>query len=515
MSRARLVLSSVSLGLIALALLAWMGRSSLLTAYWQVASEWELEDAERAALDACRDPGWMAMLRVLASDLDVGCGDDWVVRSLAGHLTEERVVWIRELAVNPARAPRSRLRSARALMAVGEEAPAGLAQLLADPSLLAQRDVMVAQLAELEESPDWVDPSLAGEVELLKFEQGDDRAVGALLVRLRALALDSVASEEAEHLVRLALESVDFELSELAELQADVSAGAPLGSIPTEVVALLDAHRGACLLVVDAACVELVVELVSALLGADGASWPGVEAGPSVSTPHRLRMFWRVLHGTSAASETAERALLEAGEWVAKAEPRARPGRLLGLVAHPENTYTRDVFHLVGDPTIPLRHRWGSPWSVALAALEVGELADVSVAVYRVAEGVVVVLDGSWAVGVGACGQKFAVRSDEGELLVRGTPLEPETIRVQAMLEVVRGAMYAGNVSRATGMARLAEQTSPLALGTLETVHETMELSELANSVRVRRAAVSRDGVSELVTAWRQDARAGACLERP
>jgi hypothetical protein len=490
-ARARLIIGVVGAAL-ALGGLAWAVRTPVVQAWWDYQAQRPLTEEERAALERCEDPSWKGLMRVAEQDLDVPCAELWLAEVTAAHLESRELEWTIRLSAHPERSPRGQLRTATVLFRAGEPAHADLAFLVADPEIPeAVRTEYVDALIEGRMSDSWAGPALLARVDLAHFEAGELAGVRSVQRTLRLASRDPEALGQAERARRvegvLGMAGLGGDRLERALQRRDH--GYSWQGVPPHLEGLLADRGSGCQDRASAACLRLAADLLDQVL--ERASG-GVDGGPELSElPARPpaatlpRPLWEVLLDADPALVTAAAEELGAlGAWVALAPESERPGRLLGSIADARAPF--GVEHVrageLGDPLYPVTRRRGAPWTSALAALAVGEVAGVEVSVHRAGDGVVL-RSAARSVAVGACGNGIAVPDTLG-------PAWPaRAVLAQAVVEALGAALRLGNRVMARRLAALAERLDPIGAGGVSAVVASTAQSEPSDTERLGLAA--------------------------
>jgi hypothetical protein len=420
-------------------------------AWWHAASAWPLDEAERASVEACQDPGWMGLLRLVEQDLDDTCPADWYAAAAAEHLKKRhvrRIRWLRDLSRDPLRSERTHFRAATALLLAGHETLPGLAVLTRRPSLTGTRERLAEVIALGGWPSEWGDPDLRGDAALWALEANEDDALAlaAVVARLRHEALfDDGDPGRRERLADrgLAVMGLDGGLLESAIGARERGRLRPL--LP-EGLQLAVVNRGqACRERASSTCLLFVAELLEARL--DGGELPD---RPKATLPMPL---WEVLYDDRPGSAELRGDLVgAAGAWVADSPEKGRPERLLDAIAGGGS----DRSAAAGDPAAVLRWHAGPPWTTALTALALGEVSGVDVAVAADGAGVWIRLD-KRNLRLQPCGVRLPV----GDADAPGRAWPAEAVLAQAALEAA--AELGGDDARR--VARLAARIDTIGAG--------------------------------------------------
>lgn len=410
-------------------------------AWWAAAVTWPLDEEEAAAVEACEDPGWIGLLRVLEQDLDAPCAADWFADAGKPHLTKRhlrRVRWLRGVAEDGERSPRARFRAASALLVGGHETLPGLAILTRGESLSAGRARLADAISEGRWPVEWADPDLRGDAALRVLAEDDVGVMHRAIARLRHEALfdDGDAAARA----RMADAGLDLVGLGGGVLEAALDrrdGGLSQYALPVSLHATVVNRGQVCRERAAAACLHLVADLLEDRI--DAAERP---ARVAVRTPVPL---WEVLHDRAPASVGVRADAVGAvAHWVGETEAAARPRRLLATVAGGESAHNGAA----GDPAAVLRHHRGPPWTTALTALAIAEVADVEVAVAADGAGVWLTV-GDEALRVQACGVRLPIAEGEDP----GAAWPADAVLAQAALEAAAAATERSDVRRLTAFA--------------------------------------------------------------
>ncbi|MBW2257534.1 MAG: hypothetical protein JRI25_23460, partial [Deltaproteobacteria bacterium] len=132
----------------------------------------------------------------------------------------------------------------------------------------------------------------------------------------------------------------------------------------------------------------------------------------------------------------------------------------------------------LGDPLYPVAQRRGAPWTSALAALAVGEVAGVEVTVHQVGDGVVL-RAGDRSVAIGPCGSAAQVP----EML--GPPWPERAVLAQATIEAVGAALRSGDHVMARRLAALASRLDPIGASGVSAVVASVDRSQPSEGERL------------------------------
>ena len=450
------------------AALAWSGWDAARMGWWRVAVDRPLSATQTEALEECRDPGWIALLRVVAQDFETHCGEPWLVDRLSdeagGHLHRR---WLRRWVGDASGRPRLRLRAALALSAQGELDPA-LASLAADPRLSHEERAFVAdRVAAAESPPVWANPAVRRVVALRTLRDAEFTAAEDLAPWLRREAVAGEAADRAE-LAHAVLPLLALDGGRLEQLLVRRAERRGFGEVPPDWVAPLHDRGAACDRVDSEGCLWLLADLAVA------ARRPEAEEGvvhamsgaPEVPRARLPDPLWTLLYGGDGARLEASGSELSLwADWVRAAPVELRARWLLDAVADPVHTYTVDLARAgrTGDPLVAVRHRTGSPWGSALAALTIAEEAGVEVRVSAWGEGARIEADGLSRT-VGPCGAVLELQlDDEGESPAAiEDPWPAESVRAQAMVEAAGAALRFGELGRGGALLALAHRIDPL-----------------------------------------------------
>lgn len=414
--------------------------------WWQRQSGLPLDEAQSAALETCADPGWAGYLRVLHQDLDVDCTPSQLGAMGATHLEGRmRQEWVRALAEDETSTPRTRLRAGLALLESGQPPVRGLSLLITHPMVpVEDRTEVVRQLVSGDLDGTWADPLLWGEVSAWRLAEGELDAAPTVIQRLRVESLDAgldldtrvwlarVALDAAgypEWVVRRHTERRDLDLPE--QLPHDVARDA-------EVIdhACAEAHTPDCL------------RVAAELLERTSSSEPHLLDGPPPAAGGVAAPLWSLLYdGDEESVYVATELVAAVAAWVARAPQGDRGWRLLGAVtARPA-----DPPALRPDPVQAILHRRAGPWTTALAALAVAEVAGAEVSAEPWEEGVLLRADGL-VVYIDTCGGRHAPALDSE---VPPAPWPTRAVVAQAAAEA---ALHPAEQTRALVLAHLAQR---------------------------------------------------------
>lgn len=432
------------------AVVGWGYRVPIAQGVWYGLSSRPLSATHQEALLRCESPGWIGLLRALEVDAEVKCGAGWTSRQLADGLNDMRAAWLMRFAEHPGKPSRSRLYAGLALLESGREPPRGLGLLLGHPGAPhAELEHVLDALFAAGEEPDWLDPRLRDGLVTRRLAAGDfDASADASdLLRIRAaLALPMPD----DGLTADALELSGFGGGRLERLAARGNMG--FQEIPWPVARRLAPRVHECADPKSASCARLAADLLDQSRAEDRPD--GGEIAPTLAADP----LWDVLFaGDHAVRDAAARRFARQAVWIGAVEGPERTGRLLGSIAHPEHGYDAAVARLglTGDPLYALAHRRATPWTTALAALMLGELAQAPVTVESVGDGVVLGVDGR-RVGIGPCGSPLPVPP------TAGTPWPRRAIVAQAAIEAAGAALRRNDDALARQLAALAERLDPI-----------------------------------------------------
>jgi len=427
-----------------------LGAAALWWSQGRVPATWRAErpgaaDAALHAMAVCESVPVLdadGLLAILVQDLeDPACGtDERVVALLAEHPDPRWDRWLAGLLARRAGPDRLRLRASLALLrrqglteSVADELASGRLTDEARARLGEAAEEQGALDAFLEERPD---PLLDATRASLRWASGDETARAAMLSALEAERVADDVAEGAAARRRQVLGS-----RALAGLGLDdgvldhALSGAGLASELRPVqLAVLRAHEHTSCVVVDAACLALLVDLLQVPVD------PWSEVAPLAGTlepgpQRRLGADWE----RDLADLTDHAGLLAAAADVLDGEG----GRLLGEVAHPLHDYGPAAWRAGhrGDPASVLAHAGGPPGAVAVAALVLGDLAGVAVELSHAGE-VLRLTAGGRTAWVGPCGPG-AEPVDEVQPLSRTSALD------LARMERLGSALADGDLPRA------------------------------------------------------------------
>ncbi len=390
-------------------------------AWWDYNAARPLSDEQIAKLDACEDPGWQAVQRVLVQDLDVACGPASTVGWMAGHTVDRRVPWMRSVADNEHEPVRSRVRAAMALLVRHDQDTRELTWLLGDPGLDADLLDWVLQSAEDGTARgDWLDPRWPREHRARTYANSDLRGWNEAARRL------------GEH--RFWPSPGGSWVAGLTADKLEVEPCAPA----------------------DARCLDqLARSLRTAAL--ERGAYPDAEP-TELFPPVRgeLTGLWMALHADPVATELGEQALGEAVAWVS-ADKALAPERIVSLVSGGPHVDGMAA----GDPMWALLHRTATPWATVAAAVVLAEAAGVPVRAGAWLDGVAIEVGGT-AAGIGPQGEPLALPGPDPE--TGAAPVLPVDIITRqaaiaaAAAEAFEIALERGERRRASRLAALVRR---------------------------------------------------------
>ena len=460
-------------------------------AYWAVASTWALDEDEAAAVAECGDPGWMGLMRVLEQDLAVPCPADWFAGAAKDHVKKRnllRLRWLRHAARDPQRTDRARFRAASTLLLGGHETLPGLAILTRSVTLSSGRERLAEVVAEGAWPGEWADPDLRGDAALRTLVDDDADGMSLAVARLRheALVPDGDAALR-ERLVDAGLQVLGLGDGVLQRALDRRDRGLAQHELPVELHAAVVNHGHVCRERASSACLEFVAELLDERIGEEDRP-----ERPQVTLPVPL---WEVLeHQRPDTVPVRADAAGAAAAWVAEAPEQVRAERLEALLVGGDARFPGRA----GDPADVLRRHAGHPWTVALAALSVAELAQVDVGVAADGAGVWLRL-GERDLRLQPCGALLPVGDED----VRGTDWPATAVLAQAALEA---AAEAGEPAVNRRLVVFAARLDPIGAGPVsEAVEPGTSLGAQAAAVVSPPGAAAPGGAEasrERVGAW-------------
>jgi hypothetical protein len=462
-SRPRRIIAFLTVVALILVGACWRYRAEEITwAWYRAIAARPLSAAESRALVACRDPGWWGWVRVLEQDVDVACPPEWVAQGIAADLVEQRRLWLERLARHPGRPARERRRILLALRAAHQPLPPGLALLLSEPDVPSSERAWVA--STLADDERWADPSLRALIVEKRFLDGDVESYPQVADALR---LGPTSGGDQLPLLRQALERTD--LAHLERWRRRTELGLGVGDAPIEVLRRFSQDPAWCARLDQPVCVDAIADrLVLAAEPEGGAAGVGVDDAPEAAVPAVFaRPLWDALYDGQTA-DAASRELTRYAEWIRDAEGDEAARRLIGLVAHRRHGFSVAQARQgeVGDPLWALRRRRSAPFTTALAAVSLGQLAGIDVQIYPIGDGVVVQVGGLQA-AIAECGGTFPVPSP---LVAEAWPAR--AVLAQASVEAAGAALRARDLARARRLARLAERSDPVSAAGVSVVVE-------------------------------------------
>jgi len=434
--------------------------------YWASASTWPLKAQEQAAVQACEDPGWLGLLKIVEQDLDVDCPATWYADVARDHLKprhRQRARWLVDIAQDDNRPARARFRAGTALMLSGRDAPAELAVMARVAG--ARADDLVDAASEGDWPADWMEPGLRDRVQARSMSIEDPEAVDALILGLeRAATLreDPAASRE---LAAVALDALGLDQELMSLVVERRQQGLPVGDVPADLTrSLMNDGR---------VCVGEGLQEPGCLLWlAERLAPYGSEVAPDESTSPKdgpadrwVEVIWSLEHEQEPRRvRRLQTELGRAADWVAEPDDGADRARRLWalLLAGLPDKRAQDLGELT------LERGWtlhtGPPWSRALLAHVLGEQAGVPVRVGRQGQAGVWVKLADQALLLGPCGGVTDVPPEAAEPV----SWPARAIAAQAAIEEAQAASGRGEPVLARRLARLAERLDPVGAAGVE-----------------------------------------------
>src|SRR5262245_32129425 len=114
----RLAIGAGLVGMVASVAILWVTfHTTLRTSFWDSIAQRPLTTSEIGELERCVPPAWWTWLKVVSRDVEVPCGEAWVVQELAEKVRDrDRALWLHTRALNPALSPKTQMRIAVALL---------------------------------------------------------------------------------------------------------------------------------------------------------------------------------------------------------------------------------------------------------------------------------------------------------------------------------------------------------------------------------------------------------------
>ncbi len=362
-SRKLTILAGVVLAGVAGTALFWSAiHSSVRWALWAAVLRRPLGESEERDLRECRPVGWWTWLKVLGQDVDVPCGEIWLVDTMTEKIGGgDRAEWLAQWVEAPESGPRLRLRSSLVLAAAGVQPPVEPTWLVTDPALQAEVDAWAVDAVASERAwavhlgPRWEALGAARALAEARLDPGE------AVAPLEALALSRDAQVK-----QLGSAAAAEALGVPADLPAATferrKRGLPLGDLPRGWARALLARPCA-----DEACLSQWVELLrlESLPEGHDEPWVDPEVAPAL---HPLASH---LGLDGAEGRALEWWIAATMRWVSAApDPAARLASLCegggGGAA---------------DPVAILWDRGGAPLTTAVVVTEIGRRAGLTVAV--------------------------------------------------------------------------------------------------------------------------------------
>jgi len=430
------LLPRLGLGLIVAAALAAAAVGVQRTVRWAMWSQVmprPLGQGPTADLTACEPVGWWTALKVLSQDLDVPCGDGWLVATLGdevrGALRAERL-W--DWAAGVDQPVRLRLRSALGLVAAGRGSPV-------EPTWLA---VEASVSGDVE--TDWIPDSIAAGTDWAAQMGPRWLLMGELRRRVSELdpcsgqLLEAVSLVPDPELTRQATDGAAAALGIPTDFPGVVRSrrqrGLPVSDVPASWVRAILRHD--C----DGPCLALWAELLnSELEQSDQSGACATEVDPELERladwmgydgPQRRGLAWWLERGA---------------DWVsASQDPAAR----LSTIAIGGATGR-------ADPVAVLWDRTASPMTTAVVVSELGRRTGVPVVVRVDAVG------GVWMDVGGVQVHRPSCDGDGPQKPPADSAWSLEALAAAALVERARAAAADGNLLSAVGQLSMARRLDP------------------------------------------------------
>ncbi|MBN2800553.1 MAG: hypothetical protein JXX28_15535 [Deltaproteobacteria bacterium] len=409
----RKIATGMTVGALTLGIGAWTVRTDLRVLSWEWRASSSLSEEELAQLEGCEPLAWAAALKVVSQRVEHRCGAEWGPEQLAqglrrgdGSLSVQKARWLAGWWGDASRPLEVRVEAGLALERAGQG-------ILSDLSLWVEA-VSPEPVALLDAG--WASPALEQRAAVRRWLDGqawDPVRLGewAALTTL-GLTEDPLLQAEA--------------CAELAEYGLDGG-----GPVP-----------GDC---------AVGLRHLWELSREDGPPPAAVGSGLALA-----RARWR---GDGVTLDQREALLGAWAGWVRAGDPH----RLVAVVAHPAWELTDEAARGGGEVLGVLRHHRGTAWTSALAALELGERAEVAVQVFEYGEGALI-RAGAGAALVGRCGELLPLPPAEEPL---GAPVPRERVQVLAAREVAAGLQVARETEALTRLALWLEGADRVGSGGL------------------------------------------------
>jgi hypothetical protein len=352
-------------------LVAWLAvpRLDELWRDWRALSP--LTEDEAARLDACEDPGWTGLAKVLEQDLRTPCSEVWFAEQVVAHLArreETRSRRLKRTAWDRQRPPRARVRAGLSLAFLGREPPPDLSILTATMDRGEERTRLVLALAQRDWPLSWADPALSSMVAIARARDVDFVPdLFADLLSAAAAHRDPLADGRRSQLVELVLDELGIPLHGLRDPRSR---------------AALEFVRGPLLGL--EVCSDPGAPSCALALAREMEERPAPEDAP-VTSPI-VSTFLRAQAGADDPRvRNAERYLTLWVDWLLRVPKERRAKRLEAMLT----SGTRSGSDGPVSVEQFLSDHWGPPWMTALLAMEFGRDVEIEVVVQRTDAGAV------------------------------------------------------------------------------------------------------------------------------
>lgn len=436
----RLAIRAWLTGMLASVLLLWfVFHTSFRTSFWDAMAERPLGEAETAEVERCEEAPWWTWLKIVHANVEVPCGEVWVVEGLAERVRDQdRALWL-QLRSDAADLPaRTRMRIALALLIAGRPARDEPAWLL-DELDEADRETWIRAAGRSNPIATQLGPRGAGLGALVRAERGGISEAELLPTLYWLAEVGDPGAEQAAVRTAAALAEVPPDLGD--RIRARRAAGRPVANREARFARLVLDHPEC-----GERCGALYAEILDQVL-TEAALEDG--SAPPVDSPEPPPIA-EVL--TAVEARVAERRAAARGIEIAASWVRAAPdpaARLRSLAAH-----------LPDDQWSIARVAWngaGTPLLSALVLAVIGESAGVAVEVRSDPAGALWFRIGGVDVPR-ACGQKGTAPD--------GSPWPVSGLVAGALLERAR-ALAGADAVTARRLAMAAQRADPLVGGPL------------------------------------------------
>lgn len=414
---------------------------------WDRTAAQPFEEGESSAMARCASPNWATWLKLSNVDLDVVCGEAWVVTELAEKIgSADRAHWVELVVADPSTPPGFRMRGALALLLAGWGTPAEPAW-LAEQLTPTRRAMWIRAAAESDPVSAQIGPELATLALAARVRLGTTPPAAALPALDWLATVDDPHAESEASRTATMVSGVYPEL--VGEVRARRAAGRPVAGLAGRWSRELLAHPECEAPGDPSHCAALWTAILERAL--TDASLETGEARPPDPEEHpRVAQILASMGAGAQERRATAYAIAAAVAWVgASPDPGARLRSLAERATGPSPTVARFVWDGVA-----------SPFLSAVLVSAIGDGADVPTEIRVGDQGDLWIrIDGVDVLR--ACGL-------DGTLAVPDAPPWPaDAVMAGALAELAAASAAGGQGMRGLKLATAAERIDPLVAGPL------------------------------------------------